>query len=80
MRFFTELSTKNIWNSHFFNYSPETYQFSKRKTLQPYQRTTTFDNQSINKLFRITFKLLKTYRLFILLIRKTSLALPKLLL
>lgn len=40
----------------------------------------TFDNQQINKYSWITFNLLKTYLLFILLIEKTYIALPKLLL
>ena len=63
-----------------FNSPSSSSKFSKQKTFTNKQTYIHFDNQRINKIFWTTFKLLKTYSLFILLIGKTYIALPKLLL
>ena len=69
-----------IWNFHIVNHSSPTSKFSKQKTSTNKQAYIPFDNQQINKYSWITFNLLKTYLLFILLIEKTYIALPELLL
>ena len=53
--------------------------FPKLKTFAIAQETTHIEYQQINNNQWITFILLKTYRLFILSIEKTSIALPKIL-
>ena len=63
--------------NHFFS-SGNSCKFKKTSTNK--QAYIPFDNQQINKYSWITFNLLKTYLLFILLIEKTYIALPELLL
>lgn len=70
----------NTWKFQLFNYYRHLTEFSKQKTSPNTQKYLSFDNQQINKNVWTTFKLLKTYLLFILFIRKTCIALPKLLL
>ena len=69
-----------IWPFELVNHSSPPSKFSKQKTSTNKQAYIPFDNQQINKYSWITFNLLKTYLLFILLIEKTYIALPELLL
>ena len=78
--FFAKYYMLRIWPFQLVNHSSPPSKFSKQKTSTNKQAYIPFDNQQINKYSWITFNLLKTYLLFILLIEKTYIALPKLLL